>query len=72
LRRLAAAADRIRRLEAENQQLREALALALGDRRAGNVLGSTPDTPRKKSQAIIGPADDRVIDTVLSAFPQVK
>lgn len=54
LRRLAAA-DRIRRLEAENQQLREALALALGDRRAGNVLGSARDTPRKKSQAIIGP-----------------
>ncbi|WP_432991611.1 DUF6262 family protein [Dactylosporangium sp. CA-233914] len=38
LRRLEVAADRIRRLEAENQQLREALALALGDRRAGNWL----------------------------------
>jgi hypothetical protein len=36
LRRLEAATDRIRRLEAENQQLHEALALALGDHRAGN------------------------------------
>src|SRR5262249_29947642 len=49
LRRLEAAADRIQRLEAENQQLREALALALGDRRAGNVLGSAPDYRRADS-----------------------
>jgi hypothetical protein len=55
LRRLESAAERIRRLEAENQQLREALALALGERRADNVLGSTRDTPRKKSTTIIGP-----------------
>ncbi|MCA1706041.1 MAG: DUF6262 family protein [Actinobacteria bacterium] len=55
LRRLEAAAERVRRLEAENQQLREALALALGDRRADTVLGGGRDTPRKKSAAIIGP-----------------
>lgn len=55
LRRLQTATDRIRRLEAENQQLREALALALGERRADDVLAATRDTPRKKSAAIIGP-----------------
>jgi Family of unknown function (DUF6262) len=55
LRRLEAATERIQRLEAENQQLREALAQALGKRRADNVLGDASDTPRKKSAAIIGP-----------------
>ncbi len=39
LRRLESAAERIRRLEADNQQLREALALALGEHRAAAVLG---------------------------------
>lgn len=39
LRRLEAATDRIRRLEADNQQLRDALARALGERRAGRVRG---------------------------------
>jgi Family of unknown function (DUF6262) len=55
LRRLESAAERIRRLEAENQQLREALALALGECRADTVLGSTRDTPKRKSTRIIGP-----------------
>jgi hypothetical protein len=53
--RLESATERIRHLEAENQQLREALALALGERRTADVLGSNRDTPRKKSAAIIGP-----------------
>jgi len=39
LRRLEAATARIRRLEADNQQLRDALARALGERRAIEVLG---------------------------------
>ena len=55
LRRLQAATERVRRLEAENRQLRETIALALGDRRADNVLGGAPDTPKKKPQAIISP-----------------
>jgi hypothetical protein len=55
LRRLETAAKRIRLLEAENRQLREALALALGDRRAADIHGDTHDTPRKKSAAITGP-----------------
>jgi hypothetical protein len=55
LRRLESAAEHIRHLESENQQLREALALALGERRAADILGNTRDTPRKKSAAIIGP-----------------
>lgn len=55
LRRLESAAERIRLLESENQQLREALALALGERRAADILGNTSNTPRKKSAAIIGP-----------------
>lgn len=55
LRRLEAATERVRRLEEENQQLREALALALGQRRADNVIDGTGDTPSRKSSAIIGP-----------------
>ena len=55
LRRLESATERIRRLEEENVQLRESLALALGERRAADVLGNTRDTPRNKSAAIIGP-----------------
>jgi hypothetical protein len=55
LRRLESATERIRQLEADNHQLREALALALGERRAADVRGSTRDTPRKKSATIIGP-----------------
>jgi uncharacterized protein DUF6262 len=55
LRRLESAAERIRRLETENKQLREALAMALGERRAGDVQRGTRDTPRKKPTAIIGP-----------------
>jgi hypothetical protein len=55
LRRLESATDRITRLETENRQLREALALALGEQRAATIVGSTRDTPRKKSAPIIGP-----------------
>ena len=55
LQRLESAAERIRRLEEENRQLREALALALGERRTADVIGSARDTPRKKSIAIMGP-----------------
>jgi hypothetical protein len=55
LRRLESAAERIKRLEADNQQLREALALALGERRTTAVLGGIHDTPRKKSAPLIGP-----------------
>lgn len=39
LRRLEAATARIRQLEADNQQLRDALDRALGERRAAEVLG---------------------------------
>jgi Family of unknown function (DUF6262) len=47
LRRLEAATARIRHLEAANQQLRDALARALGERRATEVLGriNGRDTP---------------------------
>src|SRR5215475_4921638 len=55
LRRLESAAERIKRLEADNQQLREALALALGEHRATAVLDATHDTPTKKSAPTIGP-----------------
>jgi hypothetical protein len=54
LRRLESAVERIRQLEEQNRQLRTALALALGERRAADIVGSTHDTPRKKSTAIIG------------------
>lgn len=55
LRRLESAAERIRHLETENKHLRDALARALGERRAGDIQGGTRDTPKKKSAAIIGP-----------------
>jgi hypothetical protein len=57
LRRLEAATIRIRRLEAGNQQLRDALARALGERRAAAVLGQIDgrDTPKKNPSKLIGP-----------------
>jgi hypothetical protein len=56
-RRLETATARIRRLEADNQQLREALARALGEHRAADVLGQTVrrDTPKKSPPKLIGP-----------------
>ncbi len=53
LRRLEAATDRIRRLEAEKQELRQALALALGERRGSAILGR--EMPERRGSAIIGP-----------------
>lgn len=55
LQRLKSAAERIQHLEAENRELREALALALGERRSADIRSDTRDTPTKKSHAIIGP-----------------
>ena len=56
LRRLEAATARIRPLEADNQQLRDALARALGERRTAEVLGNTRrDTPGRNSPKLIGP-----------------
>src|SRR5271165_617332 len=57
LRRLEAAIARIRQLEADNQHVRDALARALGERRAIEVLGQMNgrDTPKKNSPKIIGP-----------------
>ena len=55
LQRLEAATDRIRRLESENHQLRAALARALGERRAAEILGQahSRDTPSRKTPEII-------------------
>jgi hypothetical protein len=57
LRRLKAATDRIQHLESENHELRDALARALGERRAADVLGRTTsrDTPKRRPSKIIGP-----------------
>ena len=57
LRRLEAATARIRQLEADNQQLRDALARALGERRAMEILGEINgrDTPKRNSPKISGP-----------------
>jgi hypothetical protein len=57
LRRLEAATSRIHRLEADNRQLRDALARALGQRRAADVLGhnGNHDTPKRNSPEIVGP-----------------
>jgi Family of unknown function (DUF6262) len=54
LRRLDTATERIRHLEQENQQLRQALALALGEQRVATNRGSSGDTPKRKSSAING------------------
>src|SRR5271166_6584563 len=57
LRRLEAATARICQLEADNQQLRDALARTLGERRAADVLGETGrrDTPNRNTSKLIGP-----------------
>jgi hypothetical protein len=53
--RLELATTRIRQLETDNKQLRYALAQALGERRAAEILGSRHDTPRRQISPIIGP-----------------
>jgi len=57
LRRLEAATARIRSLETDNQQLRGALARALGERRAAEVLGQKNghDTPKNIASKFVGP-----------------
>lgn len=56
LQRLQAATERSQQLEAENRELRHALALTLGEQRASELLsGRTRDTPNKKSSTVIGP-----------------
>ncbi len=57
LRRLQAATDRIYRLEHDNQQLRDALAHALGEHRTAEILGRTSsrDTPNSNPTKTIGP-----------------
>ena len=57
LRRLEATAERMRQLEEDNRQLRQALAAALGDARERRVTGATSprDTPGKRAPEIIGP-----------------
>jgi len=49
LRRLHAATERIRRLEADNHQLRQALAEALGASRAARVTGQHATRPGDKT-----------------------
>lgn len=56
LQRLQAATERIHHLEHDNQQLREALAHALGERRTAAILGRSGDrdTPSGGTQEFIG------------------
>jgi hypothetical protein len=53
--RLEVATTRIRQLELDNKRLRDALARALGEQRAAEILGNHCDTPRKRISSIIGP-----------------
>lgn len=53
--RLEVVMERNRLLETEVRQLREALAVALGEQRAAEVVGEPSDTPRNRSRAVIGP-----------------
>ncbi len=57
LRRLEAATDRIRRLEKENRELRNAVEQALGEQRTASIRGTTNrrDTPGKQRSKLIGP-----------------
>lgn len=55
LRRLEAATRRNQQLETENRELRQALALALGQQRTACLPGQPGDTPTKKSSAAIRP-----------------
>ena len=57
LRRLEAATARMRQLEEDNRQLREALAEALGTARTDRVTGATSrrDTPGRQATKLIGP-----------------
>ena len=57
LRWLEAATERIQRLEQDNQQLRDALARALGERRTADILDRphARDTPNDTATKIIGP-----------------
>jgi Family of unknown function (DUF6262) len=73
LRRLEAATARIRQLETDNQQLRDALARALGERRVIEVLGQKNDRdtpseqPAENNQAVLsGIARRPVKDTSTS------
>ena len=53
--RLHVMSERNRHLETENQQLRQALAVALGEQRTASIVGRPDDTPRKKSQPVTDP-----------------
>ncbi|GGO94363.1 hypothetical protein GCM10012280_49010 [Wenjunlia tyrosinilytica] len=55
LRRPEAATKRNQQLEAENRELREAPAPALGERRTADLPDRPGDTPKKKSSTVIGP-----------------
>jgi hypothetical protein len=57
LRRLEAATDRIRRLQKENRELRNAIEQALGEQRTSSILGKTDrrDTPGEQRPKLIGP-----------------
>lgn len=57
LRRLEAATERVRRLEQDNRELREALAAALGEQRHARIVGSPArrDTPGQPASKILGP-----------------
>jgi hypothetical protein len=56
LRRLEAATDRIRPLEQDNRELRDAPAAALGEQRLARIIGAKPtrDTPGTTACQIIG------------------
>ena len=55
LRRLEAASERIRHLEHDNQDLRDALSQALGEHRTAAILGRSRDTPGRASSKLIRP-----------------
>jgi hypothetical protein len=57
LRRLEATTERLRQLEEDNRQLREALAESLGTARTARVTGknSRRDTPGRQAAKLIGP-----------------
>ena len=57
LRRLEVATEKIRHLECDNRELRDALAQALGEQRQAAITGRTPrrDTPEKSTTKSLKP-----------------
>ncbi|HEX5300355.1 MAG TPA: DUF6262 family protein, partial [Streptosporangiaceae bacterium] len=72
LRRLEAAATRIRTLESENRQLREALERALGEQRAAAIRAPATTRPGNEGRQAPRPLPDRPQETPSTTLPTTQ